>query len=133
MVNTPTSQERPPKSLSTVNRDGERAFVPPSRLAWAGGGANFPDRPRSFSAQTKGTVRLVNAFYVTYGPQTIDFAIFVSMNPPKRTRELIHSVQDEIEGLDETRVLLLVLVAAPWVGQHHSGGLLLGRELHGRL
>ena len=36
----------------------------------------------SFSAQTKGTVRLVNAFYVTYGPQTIDFAIFVSMNPP---------------------------------------------------
>ena len=28
-------------------------------------------------------MRLVNAFYVTYGLQTIDFAIFVSMNPPK--------------------------------------------------
>ena len=32
------------KSLSTVNRDGERAFVPPSRLARVGGGVNFPDR-----------------------------------------------------------------------------------------
>ena len=82
MVNTPTSQERPPKSLSTVNRDGERAFVAPSRLAAAGGGVNFPERVSRFSAQTKGTVRLVNAFYVTYGLQTIDFAIFVSMNPP---------------------------------------------------
>ena len=57
------------KSLSTVNRDGERAFVAPSRLAWAAGGGNFPDRTFSFSAQTKGTVRLVNAFYVTYGLQ----------------------------------------------------------------
>ena len=27
-------------------------------------------------------MRLVNAFYLTYGPQTIDFAIFVPMNPP---------------------------------------------------
>jgi len=88
--------------LSTVNRDGERAFVAPSRLPRAGGGGNFPDRRMSFSAQTKGTVRLVNAFYVTYGPQTIDFAIFVSMNPPKGTvkgaargtgREIIRGVE----------------------------------------
>ena len=56
-----------------------RAIAAPAN----GGGGNFPDRGRSFSAQTKGTVRLVNAFYVTYGLQTIDFAIFVSMNPPK--------------------------------------------------
>ena len=82
MVNTPTSQERPPKSLSTVNRDRERAFVPPSRLAAAGGGVNFPDRGFSFSAQTKGTVRLVNAFYVTYGLQTIDFCDFRFHEPP---------------------------------------------------
>ena len=27
---------------------------------------------------------LVNAFYATNGPQTIIFAIFVSMNPPKQ-------------------------------------------------
>ena len=32
------------KSLSTVKRDAERAFVAPSRLARAGGGVNFPDR-----------------------------------------------------------------------------------------
>ena len=30
--------------------------------AAAGGGGNFPDRALSFLAQTKGTVRLVNAF-----------------------------------------------------------------------
>ena len=30
--------------LSTVNRDAERAFGAPWRLAWAGGGVNFPDR-----------------------------------------------------------------------------------------
>ena len=67
-----------------VDRESRRRarFVAPSRLPRAGGGGNFPDRGVSFSAQTKGTVRLVNAFYVTYGPQTIDFAIFVSMNPP---------------------------------------------------
>ena len=82
MVNTPTSQERPPKSLSTVNRDGERAFVAPSRLPRPQGEAIFRIAGVSFSAQTKGTVRLVNTFYVTYGPQKIDFAIFVSMNPP---------------------------------------------------
>ena len=35
-----------------------------------------------FSGQMKGTVSLVNAFYVTNGTQTIIFAIFVSMNPP---------------------------------------------------
>ena len=82
MVNTPTSQERPPKSLSTVNADGERAFVPPSRLAWARGGAIFRIAHVSFSAQSKGRVLLVNAFYATNGTQTIIFAIFVSMNPP---------------------------------------------------
>ena len=82
VVRCPTFKRRCDKSLSTVNRDGERAFVAPSRLAWAGGGAIFRIADFSFSAQTKGTVRLVNAFYVTYGPQTIDFAIFVSMNPP---------------------------------------------------
>ena len=86
VVRCPTFKRRCPKSLSTVNRDGERAFVAPSRLAWAVGGVNFPDRTFSFSAQTKGTVRLVNAFHVTYGPQTIDFAIFVSMNPPMRVQ-----------------------------------------------
>ena len=31
---------------------------------------------------------LVNAFYVTYGSQTIIFAIFVSMNPPKRAERV---------------------------------------------
>lgn len=82
MVNTPTSQERPPKSLSTVNRDGERAFVPPSRLAWPGGGSIFRIAIFIFLAQTNGTVLLVNAFYATNGPQTINFAIFVSMNSP---------------------------------------------------
>ena len=99
MVNTPTSQERPPKSLSTVNADGERAFVPPSRLAAAGGGVNFPDRDFSFSAQTKGTVRLVNAFYFRYGLETIDFAIFVSMNPPSptvNTQQYISQIQTHI-------------------------------------
>ena len=82
MVNTPTSQERPPKSLSTVNRDGERAFVPPSRLSWVGGGSIFRIAIFSFSAKTNPTGRLVNAFYATNGTQTIIFAIFVSMNPP---------------------------------------------------
>ena len=70
------------KSLSTVNRDGERAFVPPSRLEWAGGGSIFRIAIFSFLAQTNGTVLLVNAFYATNGPQTINFAIFVSMNSP---------------------------------------------------
>ena len=82
MVNTPTSQERPPKSLSTVNADGERAFVPPSRLPWAGGGSIFRIANFSFSPQMKDRVLLVNAFYTTNGHQTIIFAIFVSMNPP---------------------------------------------------
>jgi hypothetical protein len=82
VVNCPTFKRRCAKSLSTVNRDGERAFVPPSRLVAPGGGVNFPDRSISFSTQIKGTVLLVNAFYVTYGSQTIIFAIFVSMNPP---------------------------------------------------
>ena len=41
VVRCPTFKRRCPKSLSTVNRDGERAFVPPSRLAWAGGGSIF--------------------------------------------------------------------------------------------
>ena len=81
MVNTPTSQERPPKSLSTVNRDGERASSRHRGCPGPEGEAIFRIAILSFSAQTKGTVRLVNAFYVTYGPQTIDFAIFVSMNP----------------------------------------------------
>ena len=71
------------KSLSTVKCDRERPFVAPSRLARAGRGVNFPDRPISFSPQTKGTLLLVNAFYATNGTQTIIFAIFVSMNPPK--------------------------------------------------
>ena len=93
MVNTPTSQERPPKSLSPVHRDGERAFVPPSRLAAAGGGVNFRIVKLSFSAPTKGTVRLVNAFYVTYCLQTIDFAIFVSMNPPSDDTHTIRVFQ----------------------------------------
>ena len=82
MVNTPTSQERPPKSLSTVNADRERAFVAPSRLARAAGGSIFRIARISFLAQTKGTVSLLNAFYVTNGTQSIIFAIFVSINPP---------------------------------------------------
>ena len=82
VVNCATFKRRCAKSLLTVNRDGERAFVAPSRLACRRGGSIFRIAEFSFSAQTKGTVRLVNAFYVTYGPQTIDFAIFVSMNPP---------------------------------------------------
>ena len=44
VVRCATFKRRRAKSLSTVNRDGERAFVPPSRLAWAAGGVNFPDR-----------------------------------------------------------------------------------------
>ena len=44
VVRCPTFKRRCPKSLSTVNRDGERAFVPPSRLVAPGGGVNFPDR-----------------------------------------------------------------------------------------
>ena len=72
------SQLQAAVSQVLVDRESrrERAFVPPSRLAAAGGGVNFPDRGLSFSAQTKGTVRLVNAFYVTYGPQTIIFLRF---------------------------------------------------------
>ena len=70
------------KSLSTVKRDAERAFVAPSRLGWARGGSIFRIAAVSFSAQTKGTVSLVNAFYATNGTQAIIFAIFVSMNPP---------------------------------------------------
>ena len=86
VVRCRTFKRRCRKSLSTVNRDDERAFVPPSRLARARGGVIFRIARASFSSQTKGTVRLVNAFYVTYGPQTIDFAIFVSMNPPNAPR-----------------------------------------------
>ena len=93
MVNTPTSQERPPKSLSTVNADGERAFVPPSRLAAAGGGSIFRIAEFSFSAQTKPTVRLVNAFYVTNGTQTMSFAKLVSMNPPRIRRQRGHAAK----------------------------------------
>ena len=77
-----THWERPPKTLSTVNADGERAFVPPSRLAWAEGGSIFRIARLSFSAQKKGRVSLLNAFYVTNATHTIIFAIFVSMNPP---------------------------------------------------
>ncbi len=47
------------------------------------GGSIFRIANFSFSAQMKGTVLLVNAFYATNGTQTIIFAIFVSMNPPK--------------------------------------------------
>ena len=42
--------------MSTVKRDRERAFVAPSRLAWAGRGVNFRIAGRSISAQRKGTV-----------------------------------------------------------------------------
>jgi hypothetical protein len=50
VVRCDTFKRRCDKSLSTVNRDAERAFVPPSRLAClagpaaAGRGVNFPDR-----------------------------------------------------------------------------------------
>ena len=57
-----------------------RARIRPA-IAWAGGGSIFRIA-HSFSAQKKGTVSLLNAFYVTNATQTIIFAIFVSMNPP---------------------------------------------------
>ena len=76
VVNCVTFKRRCGKSLSTVKCDAERGSPGPE------GGSIFRIAVLSFSAQTKGTVRLLNAFYVTYGIQTIDFAIFVSMNPP---------------------------------------------------
>ena len=53
-----------------------------ARGPWARGGAIFRIAKFSFSAQSKGRVLLVNAFYATNGTQTIIFRIFVSMNPP---------------------------------------------------
>ena len=67
-----------------VDRESRRrARIRPAIAAPVGRrGVNFPDR--DFQRKTKGTVLLVNAFYVTNGPQTIIFAIFVSMNPPTK-------------------------------------------------
>ena len=53
VVRCATSKRRCAKSLSTVNRDGERAFVAPSRLPRAGGGSIFRIAEFSFSAQSK--------------------------------------------------------------------------------
>ena len=54
VVRCATSKRRCAKSLSTVNRDGERAFVAPSRLARAGGGVNFPDRGAQLFSANEG-------------------------------------------------------------------------------
>ena len=82
VVNCATFKRRCAKSLLTVNRDGERAFVPPSRLVRLVGGSIFRIARFSFSTQIKGTVLLVNAFYVTYGSQTIIFCDFRFHEPP---------------------------------------------------
>ena len=72
-----------PSQVLVDRESRRRARIRPAIAARVGRrGGQFYGSLLSFSAQTKGTVRLVNAFYVTYGPQTIDFAIFVSMNPP---------------------------------------------------
>ena len=78
------SQLQAAVSQVLVDRESRRrARIRPAIAARLGRrGVNFPDRAFSFSAKTKPTVRLVNAFYATNGLQTIIFAIFVSMNPP---------------------------------------------------
>ena len=55
--------------------------------------SRFDHREMSFSAKTKSTVRLVKAFYATNGPQTTNFANFVSMTPPIFTISMEHNTQ----------------------------------------
>ena len=79
MVNTPTSQERPPKSLSTVNRDGERAS---SRLPRAGGGGNFPDRLSELFSANEGYSATRQCFLRHIRPSDNRFCDFRFHEPP---------------------------------------------------
>ena len=53
VVRCATSKRRCAKSLSTVNRHAERAFVAPSRLSRVGRGVNFPDRASQLFSANK--------------------------------------------------------------------------------
>ena len=72
------------KSLSTVKRDAERAFVPPSRLAWAGGGVNFPDRRFKLFSANEGYSATRECFLCHIRPSDNRFCDFRFHEPPYR-------------------------------------------------
>jgi len=82
VVRCATSKRRCAKSLSTVNRDGERAFVPPSRLAAAGGGVNFRIVIQLFSAHRYRATR--ECFLCHIRPSDNRFCDFRFHEPPYR-------------------------------------------------
>ena len=82
VVRCRTFKRRCRKSLSTVNRDGERAFVPPSRLAWAGGGVNFPDRDWQLFSANEGYSATRECFLCHIRPSDNRFCDFRFHEPP---------------------------------------------------